>query len=99
MYEFSIPLALLGALPGDTLGFWGGSVVVPGLIDASTYANSAWPSSYTGFLPAFAYGDLRLVPDSTPPTVSITSPPSGALLAVRTVTFTWSASHPGPRPA
>lgn len=95
MYEFSIPLALLGALPGDTLGFWGGSVVVPGLIDASTYANSAWPSSYTGFLPAFAYGDLRLAPDSTPPTVSITSPPSGALLAVSTVNVTWSASDAG----
>ena len=94
IYEFSIPLALLGAQAGDTIGFYGGSAVTgTGVWDASTFRSSSWPD--VRYLPIYALGDLGLAPDTTPPTVTITSPTSGTLFTVSTVTVTWSGSDVG----
>ena len=94
IYEFSIPLALLGAQAGDTIGFYGGSAVTgTGVWDFSTFRSSSWPD--VRYLPIYALGDLGLAPDTTPPTVTITSPASGTLFTVSSVTVTWSGSDVG----
>ena len=94
IYEFSIPLGLLGALPGDTVGFVGGGPVTgSGVRDYTTFRSSSWPD--VGYLPIYAYGDIGLAPDTTPPMVTITSPTSGALFTVNSVPVTWSGSDVG----
>ena len=94
IYEFSIPLALLDAQAGDTIGFYGGSAVTgTGVWDYSTFRSSSWPD--VRYLPIYALGDLGLAPDTTPPTVTITSPTSGTLFTVNSVTVTWSGSDVG----
>jgi hypothetical protein len=77
MYEFAIPLALLGASPGDTVGLAVYSTF-PDLLDGDpeTYAvgddrtwnYSAWPLHYRGAPPApTAWGELCLDPCSMGP--------------------------------
>ncbi len=59
IYEFQIPLALLGAQAGDTIGFYGGSAVTgTGVWDALTFRSSSWPD--VRYLPIYALGDLGL---------------------------------------
>lgn len=70
VYELSIPLALLEAELGDTLGFLGGSEIAPGVFDGFTSAYSSWPL-YFDTLPEIAFfGDLRLS-TSSPPTTTV----------------------------
>ena len=60
LYEFQIPLVLIGAGPADTVGFFGGSMPSPGVLDYSTFAYSTWPDYVTGPIPIDQYGNLNL---------------------------------------
>ncbi len=60
IYELRIPLALLGTLPGDAIGFLGASQPFPGVVDFSAFAYSTWPDLLFGPPPLDRYGDLRL---------------------------------------
>ncbi len=95
IYEFAIPLALLGAAPGDTIGFFGGSNPAPGLFDATIGGWSLWPTWNPGPLPLSEYGDLILATDTTPPMITISSPVSGDILATSDVSVSWSAADAG----
>ncbi|MEE9174119.1 MAG: Ig-like domain-containing protein [Thermoplasmata archaeon] len=94
IYEFSIPLALLGVAPGGTLGFFGGSEPAPGLFDASIGGWSLWPVWNPGPLSLSEYGDLVLsMPtDIILPTLVINAPSSGSVEAGSGVLIAWSAS-------
>ena len=70
IYEFQIPLALLGAAAGDTLGLFGGSQAGPGVYDYSR-GHSTWPDYVTGPIPLGLYGDLNLGLPPGPVGVSI----------------------------
>src|SRR6266566_1794461 len=60
-YEFAIPLALLASGPGQTLGFFGGSQIAPGVGDAAGSGRySLWPVFAGGPIPLGSYGDLIL---------------------------------------
>lgn len=97
IYEFKIPLALLGARPGDTLGFFGGSSRAPGIFGGSDFAWDNWPFWTVWQIPMWAYGGLVLagVADVVPPTISITSPPPPFLEKRKSVTVSWTASDTG----
>lgn len=78
IFEFQIPLALIGAAAGDTLGLFGGSQPAPGVVDvASGY--STWPDFVSGPIPLGQYGDLNLAVPPGPVGVSI-SPSSASQL-------------------
>jgi hypothetical protein len=64
IYEFQIPLSLLGASPGDTIGF--ASPIDPESIpyDGDTYRHNIWPSGATSTDLA-TWGDLVLASPST----------------------------------
>jgi Bacterial Ig domain len=98
-YEFAIPLALLASGPGQTLGFFGGSQLGPGVGDAGSGRYSLWPQFSGSPLPLASYGDLILAGagggDTTPPTIAINSPASGAIIPVNSITLNWSASDSG----
>src|SRR2546426_345220 len=51
MYEFAIPLALLGSGPNQTLGFFGGAQQSPGVVDFPTFRYSLWPIFAGGPVP------------------------------------------------
>src|SRR5437773_7566109 len=99
MYEFAIPLALLGSGPNQTLGFFGGAQQSPGVVDTPTFRYSLWPIFAGGPIPLGSYGDLILAGagggDTTPPTISINSPAPGAIISVNSITLNWSASDSG----
>src|SRR5947208_3312315 len=99
MYEFAIPLALLGSGPNQTLGFFGGAQQSPGVVDTPTFRYSLWPIFAGGPIPLGSYGDLILAGagggDTTPPTIAINSPASGAIIPVNSITLNWSASDTG----
>jgi Big-like domain-containing protein len=94
IYEFKIPLPLLGALPGDTLGFFGGSHLSPGVFDSANSGWSLWPYWNISWIPLSDYGDLTLASrgDSVPPTIAIVSPAQGNVSLTDSVTVTWNAS-------
>ncbi|HTD81846.1 MAG TPA: hypothetical protein VK723_06820, partial [Thermoplasmata archaeon] len=72
IYEFQIPLVLVGANPGDTLGLFGGSQFVPGVLDYEAgFAYSTWPTYVTSPIPLPNYGDLVLAALSAPIGVSL----------------------------
>src|SRR2546428_1804990 len=60
IFEFQIPLALIGGNPGDTVGLFGGSYPVPGVVDYDGFQYSTWPDFVGGPIPISAYGDLNL---------------------------------------
>jgi hypothetical protein len=101
LYEFAIPLALLGSGPNQTLGFFGGSQQCPGVADfvPPTLRYSLWPVFAGGPIPLGSYGDLILAGvgggDTTPPTIAIDSPASGAIISVNSITLNWNASDSG----
>ncbi len=74
IFEFQVPLALLGLSPGDTVGLFGGSQPVPGIVDYSTFVYSTWPYFVGGPIPLAEYGDLTL--GSPPSPVSVVVTPS-----------------------
>jgi len=75
-YEFQIPLVLIGASPGDTLGLFGGSQPAPGVTDYSGYAYSTWPSYVTSPIPLAQYGNLDLAVPPGP--IGVVLSPSSA---------------------
>jgi Big-like domain-containing protein len=97
IYEFKVPLPLLGAHPGDTLGFFGGSHPAPGVYDKATLGWSAWPDWTAGPIPLNAYGNLNLASsgDSFPPTIVVVSPAQGTVSRTDSVIVTWNASDNG----
>jgi len=60
IFEYSIPLALLGASPGDMLGFVGRSADQPGVQDWWWWDESSWPFNYGSLPPIDEYGNLIL---------------------------------------
>lgn len=91
VYEFAIPLSLLGVDPWEGVGFFGGSGPAPGLFDASTGGLSLWPVWNSGPLPLDAYGVLvPTVRDVIGPTVTLTSPVGEAAQVADTVQLAWS---------
>ena len=56
VYEFAVPLALLGLAPGDTVGFAG----LPMVMDAVEYDYSTWPVYFDSYPRPELYGDLVL---------------------------------------
>ncbi len=93
IFEFAIPLALLGVQPGDVIGFQGGSPISAGLFDSYSYRYSYWPWPYGVWLDL--YGDLVLSRDSTAPTISITSPAFDSLFSGDDVDVEWVAGDVG----
>ena len=72
VYELSIPLALLGLTPGQSIGFIGSSYADDGIYDAHSGDVSSWPVIFAAQPLATQYGDLHLAASSTtpPPTTS-----------------------------
>jgi hypothetical protein len=99
IYEFRIPLTILLAKPGDTIGFFGGShVTIPGgVFDENTSGWSSWPVWNIRPIPLSAYGDIVLATqgDTVPPTITITSPTPGAAVTTDSVNVTWTATDEG----
>jgi len=95
MYEFAVPLALLGARAGDTLGFAGGGQIAPGAYDDFELRWSDWPEWTFGPQPLYAYGDLVLATDTHAPTVTIVSPRTGLLTNHQSIDVVWTASDVG----
>ena len=93
IYEFAIPLALLGLTLGDTIGFFAGSAPAPGVVDGDSFRYSTWPTY--GYVPIPYYGDMATAGDMTPPAVSIQSPVDGFLSGMNSVGVTWTASDAG----
>src|SRR5439155_3619274 len=98
-YEFAIPLVLLASGPGQTVGFFGGSQLAPGVVDYGSGRYSVWPQFSMSPLPLASYGDLILAGagggDTTPPSISIDSPAPGAIIPVNSITLNWNASDTG----
>jgi len=76
IFEFQVPAGLIGADPGDTLGLFGGSQPVPGVVDIRTFAYSTWPDFVGGPIPLGQYGDLTL--DTPPGPVGVSVSPASA---------------------
>jgi len=95
MYEFAVPLALLGARAGDTLGFAGGGQIAPGAYDDFELRWSDWPEWTFGPQPLFAYGDLVLATDTHAPSLTIVSPRTGLLTNQQSIDVVWTASDVG----
>jgi hypothetical protein len=72
MFELSIPLALLGVAPGESIGFLGRSYNYMGIYDDHTGDESAWPVMSPVSPMITQYGDLRLASGSVagPPTTT-----------------------------
>ncbi len=60
VYELSIPLALLGVAPGDTLGLGGLCDYAPMVWDLEDYSYSTWPVYFEDVPQQSMYGDLVL---------------------------------------
>ena len=76
IYEFQVPLVLLGIGPGDAIGLFGGSWPAPGVFDETVSGWSTWPEWVSGPIPLGSYGDLIL--DSVPGPVDVAISPSSA---------------------
>ena len=63
VFEYSIPLALIEASPGDVLGFCGASWSTPGVVESFMWDYSTWPNYYGGFPAPSQHGDLVLAPE------------------------------------
>ncbi len=59
IFEYAIPLSLLGVAAGNSMGFLGGSEVCPGVDDDGGEA-SWWPAHTDGFADMNLYGELTL---------------------------------------
>lgn len=94
-YEFAIPLALLEAAPGDTLGFFGGSHYTPAVFDGSSSRLSVWPENEGRPSPLDAYADLFLTPDLAPPSLALLAPQAGNVFGAADVNVAWEASDEG----
>src|SRR5205823_4784252 len=70
-----------------------------GVVDTPTFRYSLWPIVAGGPIPLGSYGDLIVAGagggDTTPPTIAINSPASGAIIPVNSITLNWSASDTG----
>lgn len=86
IFEFQIPLVLIGVAPGDTIGLFGGSQPAPGVVDYGTFVYSTWPDFVGGPSPLSGYGDLSLDTPPGPIGVSI-SPPSATAIGRATETM------------
>ena len=65
IFEYAIPLSLLGAVPGDILGFLGRSSWYYGVYDASTDLSSSWPVYFSGTPDIDEFGELVLAQSVT----------------------------------
>lgn len=78
IYEFQVPLVLIGASPGDTAGFFGGSMPSPGVMDYQSSTYDTWPDYVTAPIPIDAYGNLNLAILPGPIGVLLRSSATGA---------------------
>ena len=74
IFEISIPLALLGASPGDSIGFVSASDAMPGVVDYDGFLYDTWPAFFF-YMPGLVdYGVLIL--DTAPMVVDVEIVPS-----------------------
>jgi len=96
IYEYSIPLALIGVSPGQTTGFLGRSALYQGIWDAHASAGSSWPTVYGSQPEINQYGELHLAQPTvtTPPTTvaSVSGTPGSSGWYVSSVTVSLSAT-------
>ena len=81
IYEFAIPLSLLGATQGDILGFIGRSQFFYGLYDSFESTRSDWPMSFAWQPELPMYADLVLasnLADPPPVTTAIIAGTAGS---------------------
>ncbi|UCD93200.1 MAG: hypothetical protein JSV43_04700 [Methanobacteriota archaeon] len=60
IYEFRIPLPLLGVSPGDAIGFLAGSQYFAGVLDYSDFTQSTWPRRFLGPQSLDKFGTLNI---------------------------------------
>lgn len=77
IFEYSIPLALIEAAQGDTIGFIGASDIVAGVYDSSTGDTSSWPAHRSSARLISTYGDLVLATYTILPPPTTTAALSG----------------------
>ena len=77
IYEYQIPLALVLAVPGDTIGLGINGILYMGILDGSTGRGDQWPFLRWGPLELGEYGDLVLA--KPPPVPSLSEWSLGAL--------------------
>jgi hypothetical protein len=98
LYEFAIPLALLGLAPGERVGFLAGGhsptlSFGPGLWDSTSGRFSSWPVGRPGGMFLSEYATLTLA--DTRPTIAISAPAEARFYASKDVFVTWSAGDVG----
>jgi len=94
-YEFAIPLALLGVAPGDTIGFFGGSIIAPGIGDASTFDFSFWPDNEAGLSSLDSFAELYITPDLVKPRLTVLTPQPGDAFRGADLLVEWNATDEG----
>jgi hypothetical protein len=72
-YELSIPLALLGVSPGQSIGFIGSSYSDAGIYDSHASTESSWPMAFMAQPLVTQYGDLHLAASSSTPAPTTTA--------------------------
>jgi len=77
IYEYAIPLSLLGVSPGDTLGLLGGSHECPGVYDSHFGYEIWWPGVTNWGVDMDLYGDLLLAEPVIVPPPTTTAVASG----------------------
>lgn len=97
IYEFSIPLGLVGAMPGSVLGFAVSSDMVHGVFDESLNNGSSWPYFVEPGAALIHYGDLTIgwQPVATAASVSGTLGSGGWYITPVTVSLTASGGALG----
>ena len=106
IYEFRIPLAMIGKVPGDTVGFAGISNAPPfgwpGIDDFDSGLWDTWPFTFPTPPTLDFYGDLVLSTGTDPlPTVEVWEP-GGKIGQIYVqgdvINVTWNATDDSPRP-
>jgi len=94
-YEFSIPLALLQVEPGETIGFYGGSIVTPAIGDATTLDFSYWPDNEAGLASLDSFAELFITPDLAAPVLTVLTPQPQHAFRGSDLIVEWTAADDG----
>jgi len=97
IYEFAVPLELIGAVPGTVIGFAVSSDLVHGVFDESLNNGSSWPYFMEPGAPLMHFGDLTIgwPPIETSASMSGTLGNSGWYVSPVNVTLTATGGQMG----